>query len=889
MIPRIPRRALACLLGPALLAGLGLPGPARSQATGSGSGPPAATAPLPALAPGNPFADVPPDHWAVEALRQLQAQGVLAGLVEPGDPFEGRKVMTRYELAVLLGKLLGRIEEARRQGTEVRAEERLVQDLTREFRAELQILGVRTDAFQARLGLQEARVQALERRRSNIKVDGFYRATQHFTEEPFNPVNYRFSFPDRPFPFDQLPLPQRQFFQRGLSPLEQEIFLRVLGRASPGNQLGAGVEAFAEIKARLSGIQQGSLYYRYGNPPVVGDSAADSFATDVIDDKRVSFHRGHVILDTDFLDLRLFANEAPTEPGDPSRLFAVDPGRSPGTPARVRVPSIRDLDDGVLDLDSLFLRDPYRSPGVPAYYLTPRPFDAFSGVEAGGEAGKWTYFASVLSDLEETYFPGDDRYDLQRVFLPARTTQIDNYALRLTYEPWRFLPGSGKEVLVGLTYNETAFSYDFEDDRNRVVGVDVQYQRRRKAHELEYTAQVLASAGRGAHEDLAYRLDARYRQGGFLGLFKGYYYGYDFQALTAQDPFVDTDVHFNFLRTRPLVPGPDTRGERLARTQLRYTFDPERLTTLDNLTVEAMYEVKAFDRDPLNPRGNDFEPASRFYLQAIADIDSRIHVEFQSEIQKDLPQETATGGITEEEGALINDLRIDYRPVRKVGISGELSFIDDFDARAADGAHFSFKRQRLELSVQPTPAIFLKGAFENIENADLTLLGLPRIPVNGRNFHRFIGEGAFTLTSNFGLKGLWVNQVTENNGESGAGTVVGGPPPGNGESNLSKIFSGEANWQLSRALEFRWVYGFQSTDLFQSDNTIPGRGGIGDLLDDFVNLNHFVALKYLPTEKTEVVFSYGDEYENPNDPIDNGPASFHKTVKVYRLTAQTNF
>lgn len=47
-----------------------------------------------------PFADVPPDHWAAECVQQLKEQGIVTGY--PDGRFLGDKPVTRYELAVLL-------------------------------------------------------------------------------------------------------------------------------------------------------------------------------------------------------------------------------------------------------------------------------------------------------------------------------------------------------------------------------------------------------------------------------------------------------------------------------------------------------------------------------------------------------------------------------------------------------------------------------------------------------------------------------------------------------------------------------------------------------------------------------------------------------------------
>jgi hypothetical protein len=51
-----------------------------------------------------PFADVPPRHWAGDALTQLNAQGIFAGY--PDGLFRGDLAMTRYEVAIAIQRLL---------------------------------------------------------------------------------------------------------------------------------------------------------------------------------------------------------------------------------------------------------------------------------------------------------------------------------------------------------------------------------------------------------------------------------------------------------------------------------------------------------------------------------------------------------------------------------------------------------------------------------------------------------------------------------------------------------------------------------------------------------------------------------------------------------------
>src|SRR5215210_8412445 len=62
-----------------------------------------------------PFADVPTDHWAYDAVNQLAAQGIFTGY--PDGTFGGKRALTRYEFAVAIQRmyqdLVRRIEAVR--------------------------------------------------------------------------------------------------------------------------------------------------------------------------------------------------------------------------------------------------------------------------------------------------------------------------------------------------------------------------------------------------------------------------------------------------------------------------------------------------------------------------------------------------------------------------------------------------------------------------------------------------------------------------------------------------------------------------------------------------------------------------------------------------------
>jgi len=61
----------------------------------------------PALAQG-PFADVPTDHWAYDAVNELAKQGIINGY--PDSTFGGKRALTRYEFAIAIQRMLQEVQ-----------------------------------------------------------------------------------------------------------------------------------------------------------------------------------------------------------------------------------------------------------------------------------------------------------------------------------------------------------------------------------------------------------------------------------------------------------------------------------------------------------------------------------------------------------------------------------------------------------------------------------------------------------------------------------------------------------------------------------------------------------------------------------------------------------
>ncbi len=113
----------------------------------------------------NPFADVPKDHWAYDAVETLVQDGVVDGYGD--NTYCGDRAITRYEMAHMVAKAMAK--------TDVSAADRSVIDkLATEFSSELGNLGVR--------------VANLERNVDKVKWNGVmeytYTSTRHDTQDP---------------------------------------------------------------------------------------------------------------------------------------------------------------------------------------------------------------------------------------------------------------------------------------------------------------------------------------------------------------------------------------------------------------------------------------------------------------------------------------------------------------------------------------------------------------------------------------------------------------------------------------------------------------------------------------------------------------------------------
>lgn len=153
---------------------------------------------IPVFAQG-PFTDVPTDHWAYDAVNQLQQDGIIIGY--PDGTFGGKRTITRYEFAVAIARVvdylggatspaagvsqaqLDKALEGYAKKSEIPTVPTLanlasksdldqVRKLVDEFRDELAALGVDVDALKRDVAALSCRVDVLEAEVNRVKVTG---------------------------------------------------------------------------------------------------------------------------------------------------------------------------------------------------------------------------------------------------------------------------------------------------------------------------------------------------------------------------------------------------------------------------------------------------------------------------------------------------------------------------------------------------------------------------------------------------------------------------------------------------------------------------------------------------------------------------------------------
>jgi hypothetical protein len=105
----------------------------------------------------NPFRDVPPNHWAYQAVQTLSSEGLIKGY--PNGTFRGNRPITRYEMAEVINRAVNTVEQKIAAGNYVSRSDldtlrRLVDEFGNELRSvqgQVATLNRRVDSMQREL------------------------------------------------------------------------------------------------------------------------------------------------------------------------------------------------------------------------------------------------------------------------------------------------------------------------------------------------------------------------------------------------------------------------------------------------------------------------------------------------------------------------------------------------------------------------------------------------------------------------------------------------------------------------------------------------------------------------------------------------------------------
>jgi hypothetical protein len=253
------------------------------------------------------FQDLPADHWAHSDVDFLVRQGYMEGY--PDGTFKGRKVTTRYDVALILARILKRMEEKKATLEASTEEERAaLSRLTKEFRDELGLLDVRVDSLERRMVTNENKVRELETLLPKVKISGFYRGRGQYIVEPSTVGRNEYGG-------------TASFSDPGLVTFYQQIYLRFTGKP-----LGEKIETFYELYGYMKGYNWNKLVYNdagkdYGQNPF---DNIDDYVYRVQNDRYVQSNKMHIVSKAKSMKVRVFTGESATGIDNPMNILTED-------------------------------------------------------------------------------------------------------------------------------------------------------------------------------------------------------------------------------------------------------------------------------------------------------------------------------------------------------------------------------------------------------------------------------------------------------------------------------------------------------------------------------------------------------------------------------------
>lgn len=264
--------------------------------------------PAVAMAQSAAFQDLPRDHWAYSDVEFLISQGYMEGY--PDGTFKGRKVTTRYDVALILARILKRMEEKKANIDSASEEERAaLTRLTKEFRDELGLLDVRVDSLERRMVDSENKMKTFEDQLPKVKITGTYRGRGQYIIDP-DTVGVDDYGDDK------------TFTEAGLVTFYQDVYLRFTGKP-----LGEKIETFYELYGYIAGrTWNRTVYNDVGNSSANPFDNIDDYVRYIQNDNYVRSNKLHLVSKAKSMKVRVFAGESATGLDDPMNIMTEDTG-----------------------------------------------------------------------------------------------------------------------------------------------------------------------------------------------------------------------------------------------------------------------------------------------------------------------------------------------------------------------------------------------------------------------------------------------------------------------------------------------------------------------------------------------------------------------------------
>ena len=130
-----------------------------------------------------PFSDVPANHWAYQYIQSLAADGIIDGY--PDGKFKGDRPLTRYEMAVVVARVIAKLQE--NQGPKGPSKEDLdkLQKLIDALKDELDALGVRVTNLEDSLDALDKRTKFAQ----SLSMHGVFLPNLSLRQRPYQPTS----------------------------------------------------------------------------------------------------------------------------------------------------------------------------------------------------------------------------------------------------------------------------------------------------------------------------------------------------------------------------------------------------------------------------------------------------------------------------------------------------------------------------------------------------------------------------------------------------------------------------------------------------------------------------------------------------------------------------